>query len=405
MKYTILKKCWCYLFVFSQIFSCGCMDDNIVEDQDVIKEDLSAKQIDIDLYVLGEVKAGKYEPQSGIYTGAFVQKDPEIQGDIVQYETLIEQKQTFKVFNYKASVGIAKQEILKCIAQKKIPYIKLLLGNNYDLTPIYQLIFDIRDSYSTPIFIELYPLTEKEYVPEKYKETYQRAYEIIHKYLEDVVIVWSCDDSRVTDWPLYYPGDPYLDWGGINIYIPRYKGETPYYYSNYEKLDYWYKCFQDKKPLLISGLAVSHFSRVDHAYTIEDTVKKLNLFYRDTLQAYPRLKGIIYMDVDMGKIGSNGKEDYTITRHDQLIQAMKTLSVPLIINERLVQESPKESCYQKYSIEAVSIDETIYIPQEYMALCFSKIPLRKVRHLEDLSQEVYYNYEDIQSLCTTFYEA
>lgn len=404
MKVTILRKCWIYLFLFIVIInSTGCNNEISRESEDVIKEDMLLEEMPIELYVLEEVRSGKYEPNTGIYTGAYVQKDKKVSCDILKYEELIGQKQTFKVFNYLAEEGISKQDILKCIAQRKVPYIKLILGSDYDLTSLYQLIFDLKATYTTPLFVELYPLTEKDYSPELYKETYQRGYEILHKYFSNVVTVWGCDDSRIEDWPLYYPGDRYLDWAGMNIYIPRYKYNEQYHYNNYEKLDYWYKSFQNRKPMLISGLAISHFSKMDHAYTIGDTVEKLNLFYNETLSAYPRVKGIIYMDVNMSDISKSGKDDYTITGHERLIEAMKTLSIPLIINDRLHMSDNVQHCYQKYSVEAVRVEEKLYIPQEYMATCFSKIPLRKVGHIEDLSGALYYDYEDIKGLCTTFY--
>lgn len=403
MKFTILKKCWICLFIFCLILLGGCNTVKRYEDTSVIKEDLSRQAADIELYVLDEIKSGKYEPDTGIYTGAYVQKDENIAGDIAKYEALIGQEQTFKVFNYKASEGITKQDILKCIAQKKIPYIKIILSTDYDLTTLYQLIFDLKDSYRTPVFIELYPLTEKSYSPIKYRETYQRAYEILHKYLEDIVVVWSSDDTRMEDISLYYPGDPYADWVGINIYIPRYKQDMPYNYTTLHHLDYWYKTFQSKKPMLISGLAISHFSKVDHSYTVQDTISKLTLFYQDALEQYPRIKGIIYMDVNMANISQNGKEDYEITRHHQIVEAMKALSLPLNIRQRLMETDKEQTCYQKYSVDAIYYENQLYIPQEYMSVCFNKVPLRKIRHIEDLSGKVYYAYDDIKSYCTTFY--
>lgn len=404
MRCTILKSCQVYLFIFGFIFICGCTDDTLFMEESVVKEEKAGKLATIELYVLDEVKSGKYEPDTGIYTGAYVQLDKEVAGDIMKYETLIGQKQTFKVFNYKAKEGISKQDILKCIAQRKIPYIKLILGSDYDLTPLYQLIFDLKESYKTPVFIELYPLTQKDYAPEAYKETYQRGYEILHKYLSDVVIVWSCDDSKAEDWSVYYPGDRYLDWAGMNIYIPKYKGQQPYQYKAYDKLDYWYKCFQHKKPMLLSGLAISHFSKVDHAYTIQDTIDKLSLFYHESLENYPRLKGIIYMDVNMAELAQGGKDDYTITGHPQLVDAMQNLTIPLIIQPTLVSPDKEMSCYQKYSIDAMYFGDQLYIPQEYMSSCFKNVPLRRIRHIEDLSGEVYYEYEDIQSYCMTFFK-
>ena len=405
MKFTILKR---LLVIGSLIGVCcleGCSERVFFENQTVVIQEEAGREYPIELYVLDTIKSGKYEPESGIYTGAYVQKDDNIQGDLLAYESLVGQKQTFKVFTYQPDVGINKQDILRCIAQKKTPYIKLLLGSDYDLTPLYQFIFDMKESYHTPIFIELYPLTEKDYSISMYKETYQRAYEILHKYLNDIVVVWSTDETRAMDMALYYPGNSYVDWAGINVYIPRYKNGERYFYQGTNSLDYWYKSFQYKKPMLISALAISHFSRIDHTYTIEETRDQLSLFYGTVLEAYPRLKGMIYMDVDMAQLSNKGQEDYRLTGQPLLLETMRNLSLPLNINDTLQVESSNGTSYMKYSIMGTLFEEELYISQEYMASCFKNVPLKKIKHVEDLSGEVFYSYEDIQKYCSTYYKA
>ncbi len=405
MKFRALKKWLILMSLIVIVVFVGCSKHVLFRDDIVVMEDLDEREFPIELYVLEEVTSGKYEPQQGIYTGAYVQKDIYVQGDLLAYENLMGQTQTFKVFNYNAEEGISKQDILKCIAQKKTPYIKIILGKNYDLTSLYQLIFDLKLSYHVPTFIELYPLTEKDYSVSAYKEIYQRAYEILHKYLSDIVVVWSTDESRVSDMALYYPGSGYVDWAGINVYIPKYKNGQRYTYDGIAQLDYWYKSFQAKKPMLISALAISHYSKVDHAYSIFETQEKLRLFYDEVLMQYPRLRGVIYMNVDMAQVTSDGKEDYTLTGESRLQETMQNLSLPLKIHNTLQNELRKSFCYMKYSVKGALINNELYIPQEYMAACFKDVPLRKLKSIEDLSGEVYYAYSEIKEYCTTYYNA
>ena len=233
----------------------ACSKSIFYDEQTVGLEAYAQRQVPIELYVQEDIKLGEYEPADGIYTGAYVQKDENIVGDLLSYEKIIGQVQTFKVFEYNSEESIPEQELLRCMAQKKVPYIKIVLDNNYDLTPLYHLVYDLKSAYSMPVFIELYPLTTKNYVPSEYKETYQRAYEIVHKHVKNAVVVWSTDETRVSDMPLYYPGDKYIDWAGINIYIPRYKQGERYNYEGTGQLDFWYKNFQHNKPMMISALA------------------------------------------------------------------------------------------------------------------------------------------------------
>lgn len=364
------------------------------------------RQVPLELYVEEEIKLGEYEPISSIYTGAYVEKDENIVGDLLAYEKIIGQVQTFKVFEYNLNQVLSSQELLRCIAQKKTPYVKIVLDSQYDLTSVYRLVYDLKSAYSVPVFIELYPLTTKNYSPAEYKKTYQRAHEIIHKYVKNAVIVWSTDEERVSDMLLYYPGDKYVDWVGMNIYIPRYKHGERYSYNGIKQLDFWYKNFQHQKPLLISSLAISHFSRVDHVYTIEETQDQLTLFYKEVLEDYPRLKGILYMDVDMNAISKTNKEDYRLTTQPALIQTMKALSLPLAY-ESIVQTSQKDkaSCYMKYSIIGSYFDDQLYISEEYIGICFPKINLKKIPKIQDLQGEVYYALEELSKYASCYYKS
>ncbi len=405
MKFTTIRLFFLCMSLSMSLIGVGCSQRKSFQNETVSNQEFFKKELPVEVYVLEETHFGKYEPEEGIYTGAYVEKDQAVGGDLLKYETLVGQKQTFKVLMYNKEQGISKQDILRCIAQKKVPYIKLMLNEQYDLTSLYQLIFDLKLSYQTPVFVELYPLTEKNYDVSLYRETYQRAYEILHKYLPDVTVVWSSDDTRISDMALFYPGKGYVDWVGLNVYIPNYKKGELYRYNGLNALDYWYKSFQEDKPMMISALAVSHYSNVDHAYTLAQAENQLALFYKEVLPLYPRLKGMIYMDVDMKLVSPKGKEDYSIAGEEYLCETIKTLSVPLKINECLENNVRKSVCYMKYSIKGILVGEALYIPQEYMASCFKEVPLRKLKRIQDLSGEVYYAYKDIRAYCTTYYKA
>ena len=114
---------------------------------------------------------------------------------------------------------------------------------------------------------------------------------------------------------------------------------------------------------------------------------------------------MIYMDVDMAQLSNKGQEDYRLTGQPLLLETMRNLSLPLNINDTLQVESSNSTSYMKYSIMGTLFEEELYISQEYMASCFKNVPLKKIKHVEDLSGEVFYSYEDIQKYCSTYYKA
>ncbi len=404
MKHTIPSR------LLSVIFACifliniaGCSNTNEYNELEV---DLTEQQreVPIELYVSKEVEPGIYEPTVGLYSGAYMEENINLEGQFENYEEVMGQNQTFRVFEYNLNENISSMELTRCIANKKIPYIKIVLEDDYSISNLYKLIYELKLYDGMPLFIELYPLTMKNYDNEKYKEAYRRGCELIHKYTNNTVVVWSIDESRVCDLPIYYPGDKYVDWAGINIYIPKYKDGDKYSYPGLGNMDFWYKNFQSKKPMLISGLAISHFSRVDHAYTIDEAKGKLELFYKDVINDYPRLKGILYMDIDMYTINNNNNEDYRITSQNQLIEAMKELNSSINYLSELEQASPsKIYCPMKYSVRINYFGERPYISKQYVDMCFGRSNISSVSKRKDLTGEIFYDLEQLIVVTKCFY--
>lgn len=382
---------------------CGCASQTL-EDENVQLEDIKEEKRSVELYIKSPQALGKYEPMMGIYSGAYIEKDVAINGDLLKYEKLVGQEQTFKVFQYNAEERLASTEILRCIAQQKVPYIKVLMPVSGDLTPLYRFIVDLRSSYEVPIFVELFPLTTHIEDAVSYKKTYRRAVELLHKYLKDVTVVWSVDESRVYEMPLFYPGDDYVDWAGINIYIPRYKYNEPYVYGGEETFDFWYKSFQQKKPMMISSLGISHFSRIDHTYKVYDVAKRLSYFYETLPAEYPRLKGIIYADVDLAEVYKDGKEDYSITDQEVLVDQMKQTFNALQVHAKLEQAEETYETYMKYTVETSFIENTLYVPRKYMKYLFKEIPLNKIKATVSTDGEKIYSIEEIHKYTDCYYK-
>lgn len=406
MKRAIAIGIWTLSIFLGALNLTGCNKGSIYKEKVVINSETSKKIMNIELYVKEKIELGKFEPINGLYSGAYIQKDTNVGGDILTYDKLIGQTQTFKVFQYSESQRLPSDEILRCIAQKKTPYIKILMDKEGNLTTLYRMIVDLKASYNVPVFIELYPITSNISNPTLYKATYQRAYEVIHKYLDQAVIVWSTEDSRTYDMPLYYPGDRYVDWVGLNVYIPRYKYQEPYHFTGAEALDFWYKNFQKKKPMMLSSLAISHFSRVDYTYTVQEATHQLDYFYNEVTAAYPRLKSILYIDVDMSVVSKNGKEDYRLTSQkaisDYMKETFKALECVDTLEEGFSGDTPTN--YMKYTVLGTFFDEELYISQKDMKVFFKEVPLVKLSIKEDLVGEKFYSFKEIQDYTDCYYK-
>lgn len=398
-----MKKIILIGIIFLGVLMSGCTK----QDGDTVPVSLTkqdTKDVSLELYVPKDMPLGKYEPREGIYLGAYVNKNLDISGEMKNFEDAVEHKQAFTVFQYSSKTPISKQDVLKCIAQKKIPYIKVLLNKDYDMSPLYQMIRELNNNYPTPVFIELFPVTENVRNPLEYKDAYEKSYQLIKRYMEDAVVVWSMDLERLDEWPIYYPGDYLVDWVGLNIYMPVYKDNKKYTPNIMTDIDFWYKSFQTKKPMMLSSVAISHFSRVDHTYTVEEAKNKLALIYEKITSAYPRIKGIIYIDLDMKQVYKEGKDDYRISVQAQLKDYMKTvLKDKKFLNEANPEVEGSIMQYLKYSISGIEIDNRIYIPKECITEFLPQVPLKKLEGVQDISGQTYYSLEELAHYTQFYY--
>ena len=352
----------------------------------------------IDVYIPHKLEAGKYEPKEGVYVGAYVENNIDLDKSMMQYEKKIGKEQAFRVFQYKQSGDLTAQVLLECIAAKQTPYIKVLGNKDYDLIPIYQMIGDLNTRYNTPIYIELFPIEDISIDPVEYQKYYKDAYKLIKKYIEDVVIVWSGNWDAVYHLPIYYPGNDVVDWVGLNVFMPKYKEGKAYKVDVEERIDFWYKMFQNDKPMLLSTLAISHFSRVDHTYTIEDAKNKLNYFYDILCKTYPRIKGILYGDVDMAHVSSKGMEDYRLTSQEKLTSHIEELQSKEHFLSEIVKEDSFVSVPVLYKLSAFKIGEKFYVAEEEAELlCKNKLMIRTVPTQIDDKGKKYYSLDFIVS--------
>lgn len=366
------------------------------DSQPVIYEEADRLVNHVTLYVKDKITLGQYEPESGCYTGVYEAKEGTLAGNIKSYEQLVDQRQTFRILQYHHSQGIKAGDILECIASRKIPYIKVLFNGTNSLGVVQDLVNDLKSTFHTTVFIELFPITSSVQDVQTYKSIYLEAYKLLHDSLKDAVVVWGVDDNRVYDLPLYYPGDEYVDWAGINIYIPRYKNAELYVYDGKAQLEFWYSNFQQNKPMLISSLAISHFSRVDHTYTVYETMDKLSYFYEDVLSIYPRIRGILYVDVDMAKVTANGLDDYSISDQKELYGRMKTLFKQMnCLNQLAVIDEPEKTCDMKYSVDGAFFNDEFYIEEQCAKAIFKGVPFKELSVREDIKGNRYYSIKTL----------
>ncbi len=385
LKYILSAIILCVVFI-----GCSNQVGNSELVQEVTHVQPSFQEEQIDLYIKNEFELGPYEPIEGIYLGAYMGNR-----DIVEdFEEVMDTQMAFKVLQYSTKNSVTSNHILECIANKQIPYIKFLLDPDDASASLYYLIGDIVSVYQTPIFIELYPVTADITDPRDYKEKYIEAYQLIKKYVPEAVVVWSLDATEIQNLTMFYPGDYYVDWVGLNIYMPKYVGQEVVDYDVSREIDLWYKTYQADKPLIISGIAVSNFSSIDHTYTIADAKNKLSYFYNELPSIYPRIKGMLYVDVDMRQY--SGYDDFRISLDSDIVEHVQELwADDIFLNEVSSNANEINGQYIKYTLPAYIYNETYYVQDYYLANIVNSSDLRKVNVFKDLEGNIYYPVDEL----------
>ncbi|MCR8645129.1 stalk domain-containing protein [Paenibacillus sp. N1-5-1-14] len=152
--------------------------------------------------------------------------------------------------------------------------------------------------------------------PSQYIEKFRMLHDVFAKEAPNVAMVWSPGDVPADTIDAYYPGDDYVDWVGVSLYIEPYANgdlslPSMLQTSNVERLTKLYNTYADRKPLMLSETGVPHYSHSAKEDFTDWAKLNLQRLYEIMPYKYPRLKAITYFNVDQQM--KNAKNDYTLS--------------------------------------------------------------------------------------------
>lgn len=163
--------------------------------------------------------------------------------------------------------------------------------------------------------------------PQKYIEKFRTVAKVMKEEAPNVAMVWSPGDVPAYSMHQYYPGDEYVDWVGVSLYVEPYsngdKADPMLATSPVERLDELYRTYADRKPLMLSETGVPHTFQKTEDFT-EWAILNLSRLYDVMPYKYPRLKAITYFNVDMATKGSNSN-NYRISANQPVMDVYKKL--------------------------------------------------------------------------------
>lgn len=279
-----------------------------------------------DMEYLGDCTVSEYEPTNGCYLGAYVLANPKINYSITEFERLTGKEHLIYSYYLKLGGELPLTWTLECMTRGKLPMVVITPSNDFntfDAAALKKTAESFRQ-LNTPVLVQFFPEPDKQqFERDEYIKFFQQAYDIFKEAAPKTALVFSVsgDDK---DLKRYYPGDDFTDWVGLNI-SEDIQGEGGTYESDlFKNLDYFYQTFQKAKPIMLSQLAVSHYTSKNHSYYVKDAAQEISRIYNG-LRSYPRVKAVVYMDFDNMQLKQDGvRDNFSITDNETVLDAYKT---------------------------------------------------------------------------------
>ena len=345
-----------------------------------------------------------FEPENGVYLGAYILSNRHVDSNMEEFEELVGRKHA--LFTHKMRLGdpFPEEWLLKCIALMRTPNIILTYGNPdnpFEMRKITETAQQLGQFY-VPMILHFFPEQRQHgFNPEEYIDFFRESRRIFAEYASNVAFVFTIFEDDVLDSDVFYPGDDYVDWVGINIFKSISEDGSPFIENTLNRFDVFYHTYGRNKPIIISGFGVSHFSTINHIYHPVLAGEQIQQFYQTILDSYPRVKAIIYMDVNTisNPTEMNYRDNFSVTANSIVLDFYRNV----IQDERLLSYVDFGAGGQiipqlvKSPFSAYKINENFYISKNILIYDFKK---SNIAHLEnyklELNGDTYYNLSVLQ---------
>lgn len=285
-----------------------------------------------------------FEPPTGCYIGAYIEKDPVAKGDIAAFERLTGRKHA-SYFHY---VGYGQPFPFEWTARLRaahaMPHIAWEPNDGLAAVKDDEYLRGWAEAcahFADPILLRFASEMNDEWEvwsgdPDLFIRKWRMVYNVIHGVAPNVIMVWCPFFTPKSTIPLYYPGDEYVDWVGINIYsVVNHEGslKKPATDTADEHLAFVYSLYADRKPVAICEYAATHYCEAAGKQTIEFAVQEMRKLYESLPIKYPRVRMINWFSVDT--VGERlAHNDYSLTTDERVLQAYRsTVASPYFLGE------------------------------------------------------------------------
>lgn len=275
------------------------------------------------------------EPVHGCYIGAYIEMDPVAKDDIPTFETLTSKKHAsyFRYVGYGQPFPFQWANSLK--AAGATPHIAWEPNDGLEA---------VRDDtylqgwaqacahFGEPIFLRFASEMNGDWEaysgdPDLYIEKWRLVYNALHSVAPNVVMIWCPFATPKSTIPLYYPGDDYVDWVGVNIYsVVFHQGDVNKraVTNAVQHLEFIYNLYAERKPIAVCEYAATHFCKAAEGETVDFAIREMKRVYESIETRFPRVRMINWFSVDAANEGL-AHNDYSLTSNQRVLDTYRTL--------------------------------------------------------------------------------
>ena len=176
---------------------------------------------------------------------------------------------------------------------------------------------------------------------ESYIKAFRFVADLVHNSSKNIAMVWSVTMRPAfgLDPNAYYPGDDYVDWIGISLYMVKYFGGQDYEEGFYGLLNQtqfasgiaanpvtilkdYIERYGSRKPFMITESGATHYSRTLNRDETAYAIEHLKMLYRYVPMVYPQVKAILHFDV----VRPQETDDFALSTNSALATVYKDLT-------------------------------------------------------------------------------
>ncbi|MCL1786579.1 MAG: hypothetical protein FWG38_01220 [Defluviitaleaceae bacterium] len=328
-----------------------------------------------------ESSRGIYEPAEGIYLGAWL-------GPHTPKRSFTDTAgRRHGVFAYEMHLGesIPTTWILQCIAAQAAPL--FIIHPPKEALPHEDAIADLAyklGTFNLPMFVAFFPgfhgVSQANHgiTAQEYTIAFRYARALFLHYAPHIAFVWVAPNAEATAGSPFFPGHDAVDWVGVPLFAKR--DDSGFAGDILAKFAPFYQHFQAYHPIMVLPLGVSHFSRVDHAYHIQDAAMEIARVYQG-LAAFPRLGLVVYADA-FGLSPAN-PDDFGIFIEVDLLRAYAQAIAGGHFISALEKDAPQQALWRRSAFAGYYWEGRMFIDAETLSAELSMPVPRSTIAIED----------------------